>query len=185
MLDPVHHMLDGVHYMMDRRAIIWWTPSKIWWMGSIIWWIPFFVKFAKPLVFSSPRIKEFIFKFCCEFFCLISNFVAELFILVWIWMIWDPSYNGPCTSYDGPPVHHLMDPIQHLMDGVHYMIDKVFSMKSFEGVRGKKNMKFSKVETGGGKSRKYCKIQHGGNIFSIYVFNYFYQKICLNLNLLL
>ena len=138
MLDPVHHMLDGVHHMMDRRAIIWWTPSKIWWMGSIIWWIPFFVKFAKPLVFSSPRIKEFIFKFCCEFFCLISNFVAELFILVWIWMIWDPSYNGPCPSYDGPPVHHLMDPVQHLMDGVHYMIDKVFSMKSLEGVRGKK-----------------------------------------------
>ena len=53
-------------------------------------------------------------------------------------MIWDPSYNGPCPSYDGPPVHHLMDPIQHLMDGVHYMMDKVFSMKSLEGVRGKK-----------------------------------------------
>ena len=100
MLDPVHHMLDGVHHMMDRRAIIWWTPSKIWWMGSIIWWIPFFVKFAKPLVFSSPRIKEFIFKFCCEFFCLISNFVAKLFILVWIWWF---------------GVHHKMDPVHHLM----------------------------------------------------------------------
>ena len=85
-------------------------------------------------------------------------------------MIWDPSYNGPCPSYDGPPVHHLMDPVQHLMDGVHYMIDKVFSMKSLEGVQGKKIFKkitkFSKSETGGGKLRKYGKIQHGGNIFS-------------------
>ena len=123
MLDPVHHMLDGVHHMMDRRAIIWWTPSKIWWMGSIIWWIPFFVKFAKPLVFSSPRIKEFIFKFYCEILFLISNFVAELFILIWIWMIWGPSYNGPCPSYNGPPVHHIMDPIHHIMVPVQHMME--------------------------------------------------------------
>ena len=66
-------------------------------------------------------------------------------------MIWDPSYNGPCPSYDGPPVHHLMDPVQHLMDGVHYMIDKVFSMKSLEGVRGKKIKKNYEIQQGGNR----------------------------------
>ena len=131
-VDPVHHMLDGVHHMMDRKAIIWWTPSNIWWMGSIILWIPFFVKFPKSLVFNSPRIKEFIFKFSSEIFFLISNSVVELFILVWILMIWGPSYNGPHPSYDGPLVHHIMDPIQHLME----MMDRVFSYSVWNRWKG-------------------------------------------------
>ena len=131
-------------------------------MGSIILWIPFFVKFLKSLVFNSPRIKEFIFKFSSEIFFLISNSVAELFILVWILVIWGPSYDGPCPSYDGPPcpsyngpspsydgppVHHIMDPIQHMMDGIHYMmlnilITEVYKINNNFSIWQKKSIKY-------------------------------------------